>query len=451
LPRSAVLALAFLLLAALFSGQASARVFNPETFTLANGMQVVVVPNHRVPVVTHMVWYKVGAADEPAGRSGIAHFLEHLMFKGTKTLGPGEYSRILARNGGRENAFTSADYTAYFQTVALDRLELVMKMEADRMTNLVLTEKEVEPERLVILEERRQRIDNNPSSRLREIVDATLFLNHPYRIPVIGWEHEIRGLKLDDILSFYRHNYAPNNAILVVAGDITAAKLRPLAEKYYGVIPAVPRGPRVRTGEPPNHASRQVVLRDARVRQPAWSRSFLAPGYLVGATEHAYALEVLSEILSGGATSRLYRALVVEGKLAVSAGAMYDPDGLGPSRFVFYASPRPGVTMETLAGRRRHRGRGRAGPQAHAGPGRLRPGFPRHRGADPGRGPGLRAHRRGRRGLARTHRRRHRRAGQRRRPCRHRPGELGDRPPAARQGRLTVAAQRIENGGSLVS
>ncbi|MDP6882531.1 MAG: pitrilysin family protein, partial [Rhodospirillales bacterium] len=188
---------------------ADGGVFNPQTFTLANGMQVVVVPNHRVPVVNHMVWYKVGSADDPPGKSGIAHFLEHLMFKGTKTLASGEFSRRVARNGGRENAFTSTDYTGYFQTVALDRLELVMGMEADRMTNLVLTEEDVRTERLVILEERRQRTDNDPAAILSEHVNAALYVNHPYRNPVIGWEHEIEGLDRQSILSFYRQRYAP--------------------------------------------------------------------------------------------------------------------------------------------------------------------------------------------------------------------------------------------------
>ena len=288
------------------------------------------------------------AADEPPGKSGIAHFLEHLMFKGTKTLASGEFSRIVARNGGRENAFTTADYTAYYQTVAVDRLELMMKMEADRMTGLVFSKKEVEPERLVILEERRQRIDNNPAAILHEYINAALFLNYPYREPVIGWENEIRALTLDDLRSFYRRWYAPNNAILVVAGDITAKELRPLAEKYYGPIPAVATPPRARPQEPPQRVARKLVLRDQRVREPSWSRSYLAPSYNSGAREHALPLEVLAEILDGGATSRLNRVLVVEKKLAVSAGVSYDPGLLGPSRLAFYASPRPGVPMDKL-------------------------------------------------------------------------------------------------------
>ena len=344
----AACALALLLLAPGPEGSAGAGVFDPETFTLKNGMRVVVISNHRVPVVTHMVWYKVGSADEPPGKSGVAHFLEHLMFKGTRKLASGEFSRILARSGGRENAFTSHDYTGYYQSVAVDRLKMVMEMEADRMTNLLFDAKEVEPERQVIFEERRNRTGNNPSALLAEHVNATLYLNHPYRRPIIGWEHEIRGLTIADLMAFYRRWYVPNNAILVVAGDITVEKLRPLAEKTYGRIPAVPARPRVRPGEPPHRTARRVTLKDPRVRQPSWSRTFLAPSYTEGATGHAYALQVLAEILGGGATGPLYRSLVVEQKLAVSAGAYFDPDRLGPGTFGFYASPRPGVSMEKL-------------------------------------------------------------------------------------------------------
>jgi zinc protease len=337
------------LLLVVVAAPVSAGVFNPETFTLANGMTVVVVPNHRVPVVTHMVWYKVGAADEPAGKSGIAHFFEHLMFKGTEKRAAGEFSKAVARNGGRENAFTGQDYTAYHQTVAVDRLELLMEMEADRMTHLVLTENEVEPERLVIFEERRQRTGNNPRAILGEHVNAALFLNHPYRKPIIGWEHEVKALGIEDLRSFYRLWYAPNNAILVVAGDITAAQLRPLAEKYYGVISRAATPVRARPQEPPQRAARRVILRDSRVRQESWSRAYLAPSYLSGASEHAHALEVLAEVLSGGATSRIYRKLVVERKLAVSAGAYYSADRLGPARFAFYGSPRQGVRLAALS------------------------------------------------------------------------------------------------------
>lgn len=339
---------ALLISAGLPAGAAQAAVFSPETFVLTNGMQVVVVPNHRVPVVTHMVWYKVGSADETEGSTGIAHFLEHLMFKGTEKHPEGEFSKTLARIGGRENAFTSYDYTAYHQTVAKEHLALVMELEADRMTNLQFSPQDVETERQVVLEERRQRTDNNPGSILREQATAASYLNYPYRRPVIGFEHEIRALTFDAIMKFHALWYAPNNAILVVSGDVTADVVRPLAEKFYGVIPAGNVPERIRPQEPPQRAGREVVLRDERVRQPTWSRSYLAPSYGHGNKAHTYPLEILAEIMSGGATSRLHRGLVVEQGLATSAGAWYSADGLGPTRFGFYLSPRPGVEMAAL-------------------------------------------------------------------------------------------------------
>ncbi len=335
-------------LALVVTAPAVAGVFNPEVFTLANGMQVVVIPNHRIPAVTHMVWYKIGAADEAAGKSGIAHFLEHLMFKGTENAPGGTFSELVARNGGRENAFTTQDATGYYQSVAVDRLEVMMRLEADRMINLAITEEEVETERGVVLEERRARIDNDPEELLEEQVRAALYLNHPYGRPIIGWEHEIENLSAADARDFYRRYYAPNNAILVVAGDITAAQLRPLAEKYYGVIPAREIPPRIRPQEPVQYAHRRVVLTSAQVRQPAWSRRFLAPSYTAGVSEHAYALEVLAELLGGGTTSRLYRALVVERKLATVAGAIYSPDRLDLSSFVLYGRPRPDTDVAEL-------------------------------------------------------------------------------------------------------
>jgi zinc protease len=325
-----------------------AQIFEPETFMLKNGMQVVVISNHRAPVVKHMVWYKVGAADEAPGESGIAHLLEHLMFKGTAKFGPGVFSAQVARNGGQENAFTSYDYTAYYQTIARDRLEMVMQMEADRMTNLVISEAQVAPERNVVLEERRSRTDNNPSAQLREQVSAALYLNYPYRRPIIGWEHEIRALDVERILAFYKRYYAPNNAVLIVEGDVTVDELKPLAEKYYGAIPRGPDISRERTTEPPASADRVVTLESERVTQPGWSRRYLAPSYRYGATEHAYALQVLAEIIGGGPSSRLHKKLVLDDAIALSAGAFYDADDLGPSAFGFYAAPKPGVAMSTI-------------------------------------------------------------------------------------------------------
>ena len=337
----------------LFSVSAAARgaVFSPETFTLDNGMEVVVVPNHRAPVVTHMVWYKVGAADEVPGKSGIAHFLEHLMFKGTDSVPAGEFSHIVARNGGRENAFTSQDYTAYFQSVARDRLELVMRLEADRMTSLRLSDDKVLPERKVILEERSLRTDNNPAAKLEEGVQASLYHNHPYGVPIIGWEHEIESLSTEDALDFYHRYYAPNNAILIVSGDITAEELKPLAEKYYGVLPAGDVPPRLRPREPPQKTERRVVLKDRRVRQPSWSRTYLAPGYASAINKEKtspYALDVLAEILGGGATSRLYRSLVMGRGVAASAGAYYGGDRLDGGSFTIYGMPLPGGGLGVL-------------------------------------------------------------------------------------------------------
>jgi zinc protease len=332
-------------LVAAAAAPAEAGVFNPDSFTLANGMQVVVVENHRAPVVTHMVWYKIGAADEKPGKSGIAHFLEHLMFKGTPSVPPGEFSKTVARNGGQDNAFTSFDYTGYFQNVAKDRLELVMKLEADRMANLRLTDAEVDPERKVILEERRSTLDNSPAARLREQMRAAQFMNSPYGRSIIGWEHEMRGLTTEDAIAWHRAYYAPNNAVLVVGGDITMAELKPLAEKYYGAIPARAVPERKRPQEPTQHAARRLTMESSQVRQPSWQRTYLAPSYQRGETGHAYALQVLAEILGGGATSRLYRTLAVEQEIATSAGAYYDAQAIDRTTFGVTASPRIGVDV----------------------------------------------------------------------------------------------------------
>lgn len=345
---AAAFALAILGMLAGILPPAAAEVFNPKTLTLANGLQVVVVENHRAPVVTHMVWYKVGAADEPPGKSGIAHFLEHLMFKGTSNTAEGVFSREVARVGGNENAFTTQDYTAYFQTVSVENLELVMRLEADRMANLQLDDSKVLPERDVILEERRQRIDNDPGSQLSETSRAALFLNHPYRLPTIGWAHEIRGLGTEDAIDFYRRWYAPNNAVLVIVGDVTLEQVRPLAEKYYGPIAARDVPARLRLQEPPVIAPRQVTLESPQVQQPSWSRSYVAPSYHSGATEHAYALELLAEILGGGPTSRLYRHLVVEQGVATAIGAWYSPDAVDLGTFGIGASPQPGADVPAL-------------------------------------------------------------------------------------------------------
>ncbi len=340
---------AALLMAVAFAATSvRASIFEPETFTLDNGMQVVLISNQRAPVVRHMVWYKVGSADEAPGESGIAHLLEHLMFKGTKNVAPGVFSEEIARNGGRENAFTSYDYTAYFQTIAKDRLNMVMRMEADRMTNLMISEEQVAPERQVVLEERRSRVDNRPRAQLGEQVNAVMYLNYPYRRPIIGWEHEIAALDVERILAFYKKYYAPNNAILIVEGDVTVDELRPLAEKYYGVIPRGPDIRRERTTEPPARADRRVTLEHARATQARWGRTYLAPSYNYGAEEHVYALQVLGDVLGSNSNDRLHKRLVIDSKLALSAGIFYTPDAYGPGTIGFYATPRDGIAISEI-------------------------------------------------------------------------------------------------------
>ena len=326
---------------------ASAKQFDADSFMLANGLQVVVVPFHRAPAVTQMLWYKAGAYDDPPGKSGIAHFVEHLMFRGTKETPPGEFSRIVSENGGRENASTSPDYTVFFQTVAADHLELVMKLEAERMRDLLITEDQVTPEREVIIEERRTRVDNVPAALLGEQRDAVLFLNSHYRLPAIGWLNEMRGLGADDARRFYATWYAPNNAVLVIVGDVDLERVRSLAETYYGPIPSRPVPAHEALAEPAKVAATRLEMTSGHVASPQWSRSYLAPGYTQAGGTLADALTVLAEILGGGESARLYRSLVIEKKLAVSAGAGYGPYR-GAGSFSLYAEPRDGVSVADI-------------------------------------------------------------------------------------------------------
>ena len=318
-----------------------------SSFELNNGMQVVVVEDHRAPVVQHMVWYRAGSADEPKGQSGVAHYLEHLLFKATDTLESGELSSTVAANGGKDNAFTSHDYTAYYQRIASDRLELMMRMESDRMVNIRLTERDIVTEREVILEERNQRTDNNPRSLFREQSNAVQYHNHRYGVPIIGWRHEMETLDMEDALSFYGTYYAPNNAILVVSGDVDPNEVKSLAEQYYGVIPANPDLPeRLRTEEPPQTAARRLTYKDARVAQPYVQRSYLAPERDSGAQEQAAALFLLAEILGGGTTSYLANALQFEQQTAVYTGAFYSGTSLDDTTFSFLIVPSEGVSLQ---------------------------------------------------------------------------------------------------------
>jgi zinc protease len=315
---------------------------------LENGLQIVVIPDHRTPVVTHMIWYQNGSADDPPGKSGIAHFLEHLMFKGTRAH-PKGFSDLVAELGGQENAFTAYDYTAYFQRVAKEHLATVMGFEADRMTGLILTDDVVAPERDVVLEERRMRTDTDPAQQLNEAVQASLFPHHPYGTPVIGWGHEIETLDRGDALAYYERFYTPANAILIVAGDVEAAEVQRLARETYGRIPARGKPPRrLRPQEPEPRAHRLVTLVDPKVEQPQHERVFLVPSYTTGGPGEAEALEVLTHLLGGGHTSLLYRELVVERKLAVAVGAYYMGTSLDATRLWIYAMPTPTTTLEQL-------------------------------------------------------------------------------------------------------
>ena len=316
-------------------------------FTLDNGMQVVVVEDHRAPVVMHMVWYKAGSADEPAGTSGIAHFLEHLMFKQTENLAPGEFSETVTAQGGQDNAFTSYDYTAYYQRVAADRLELMMQMESDRMVNLRLTEEDILTERDVIIEERNQRTENSAGALFREQRMAAQYMNHRYGVPIIGWRHEMETLDMADALAFYEEFYAPNNAILIVAGDVEPEDVRALAEKYYGVIPANPDlKPRARTQEPPQLSARRMVYRDARVAQEYVTRSYLAPERDAGDQREAAALTLLAAILGDGPTAVLPRDLQFGSKQAVYTTAFYGGMSLDDTTFGLVIVPSEGVGLQ---------------------------------------------------------------------------------------------------------
>lgn len=322
---------------------------NLESFTLENGLEVVVIPDRRAPVATHMIWYKVGSADEPEGQSGVAHFLEHLMFKGTSNHPDAAFSKMIAERGGQENAFTSTDYTGYFQRVAKEHLPLMMEMEADRMQNLVLSDEVVDPERDVVLEERRSRVDSEPGSRLREAMNAITFVNHPYGSPVIGWESEIKALNKEAAIAFYDRFYTPNNAVVVVAGDVEADEVRKLAEETYGKVPrrAEP-GERVRPAEPPLSGERRVVVSDPRVRQESVSHVWVVPSQSTGTGVTPEALDILAYILGEGPTSRLHKSLVLDKKVAISAGSYYQSRALDDGRFGAYAAPRPGHTLAEM-------------------------------------------------------------------------------------------------------
>jgi zinc protease len=326
-------------------GAQSIQVFQ---FALQNGMQVLVIPDHRAPVVTQMLWFKVGAVDDPPGVSGMAHFFEHMMFRGTKAVPGDSYAQTIGRNGGEENAFTTHDYTAFYEQIAADRLKLAMDLEADRMANLDLNDNSVATERDVVLEERRMRVENNPQALLGEQMAAALHLSHPYGRPVIGWSEEVRRLDRVSAQDFYDHHYAPNNAILIVAGDVTPDQIKPLAQAEYGKVPARELQPRAEFTEPPRIAETRFTVQRPDVQVPVFSRTYRVPSYAQAAPGQAEGFELLSQIMGGDQTAALYRILVEQKKLASDAGCNYDGFARDAAEFSVYAVPRPGVSLETL-------------------------------------------------------------------------------------------------------
>jgi zinc protease len=339
-----------LLVTALAAPAASAPTAAPQTFqfSLPNGMQVLVIPDHRAPVVTQMLWFKVGGVDDPPGISGLAHFFEHMMFRGTKEM-PGDlFSQTIAKNGGESNAFTTHDYTAFYEQIAADRLKLAMDLEADRMVNLDLSDANVATERNVVLEERRMRVDNNPQALMGEQMQAALHLSHPYGRPVIGWADEVRHLDKVAAEDFYKHHYAPNNATLVVAGDVTPEQIRVMAQAAYGKVPARPLQPRADFSEPPRLTETRMTLVRKDVQVPVFQRIYRVPSYAQASQGQAESFETLAQVMGGDQTAALYRILVEEKKLATDAGASYDGYARDAGEFSVYAVPRAGVPLETL-------------------------------------------------------------------------------------------------------
>ena len=320
-------------------------------FTLKNGMKVIVKEDHRAPTAVQMVWYKVGSIDETNGTTGIAHALEHMMFKGTRKHKVGEFSRLVAELGGRENAFTNRDYTAYFQQVEHNRLEAVMALEADRMRNLQFDQNEFAKEIRVVMEERRWRTDDQPQGLMNEALHAAAFVAHPYHHPVVGWMDDLQHMTIRDIEDWYRRWYAPNNATLVVSGDVSAQKVAALAEKYFGPIPSktIVRGKP--QNEPEQNGLRRVTVK-APAENPYVILAFKVPTLReVEKDQDVYALDVLSAVLDGYDNARLNDKLVRTDKVANSVGASYDDITRGPTLFTLEGSPAAGTTtaqLETL-------------------------------------------------------------------------------------------------------
>jgi zinc protease len=309
-----------------------------QEFNLDNGLKVLLLEDHKSPAVTFQVWYRVGSRNEKDGKSGLAHFLEHMLFKGTPTTGPEEYSRIIAKNGGRSNAFTTTDMTVYFATMSRDKVAIELELEADRMANALLGEKYFEPEKKVIQEERRLRTDDNPAAALAEVANAVAYMVHPYRRPVIGWMDDIQSLARQDLVDFYKLYYAPNNAFLVVTGDFSTEDILTKIRATFGKIPRGAEPPKVRTEEPPQHGERRVVLKK-QAELPFLLISYHAPNLK---NPDNYALDLLSVVLAGGRSSRLYQDLVYQKRLLRGVDADYSGVSIDPTMFSLVAQLLPG-------------------------------------------------------------------------------------------------------------
>lgn len=328
------------------SEKKSAPLF--EQFTLSNGLEVIFIPNHRVPAVSHMIIVKAGGADDPQGKSGLAHYLEHLMFKGTKKVPDGEYSKRIEALGGQFNAFTSTDMTGYYVNIAKEHLPVVMELEADRMQSLLPPLEAFKPERDVIIEERVSRTDNQPMALLDEQIAATLYQHHPYRIPIIGWLHEMKTLTAEDAKAFYDRHYYAANMVLVVAGDMTRDEIETLANRYYGGMKKRELAPRNWTQEPPHRAAKRIAMSHPQVQQTRWRRVYLAPSLVSGQVRRAIPLELLAQWLGGGVTGQLYRELVIEQKLATAASASYSSLSRGPAEFTIAVTPAAGISQQQV-------------------------------------------------------------------------------------------------------
>lgn len=320
---------------------------NVTSFSLENGMRVVVIEDHRAPVVTHMVWYRAGASDENSGKSGVAHLLEHLLFKETENVGNGEFSQTVAALGGSDNAFTSQDYTAYYQRVSKQYLDLMMYYESDRMKNLKISELDFNTEVKVVIEERSQRTDSKPGALFNEQNMASLYLNHPYGVPIVGWRHELEDLDREDVINFYKTYYSPNNAILIVSGDVDPENVQILANKFYGSLEnTIYLGVRKRPAEPPQIVERRLIFEDERVSQPYITRTYLAAERDPGQQREAAALTLLADLIgSDGIQSILGKTLQLDNKKAIYTNAYYNGLSYDDTNFSLIVVPNIDVTL----------------------------------------------------------------------------------------------------------